>query len=108
MGVGADRVLTSGGRSTALEGMETLRTLVDRAADRIAIMAGGRLDLDNLETIIRGSQVVEVHLGSAVTRTVPGPEPARAHDGSETSWNRVDAQRVAAVVARVQGLGDGG
>ncbi len=67
-------------------------------------MAGGRLDLDNLETVIQRSQVREVHLGSAVIRTAPGPEPARAADGSETSWNRVDAQRVAAVVAQVQGL----
>ena len=79
--LGADRVLTSGGRPTALEGMEALKTLVDRAAERIAIMAGGRLDLDNLETIIRGSQVAEVHLGSAVSRTVPGPEPARRATG---------------------------
>jgi copper homeostasis protein len=104
MTIGADRVLSSGGRSTALEGVDALKTLVDRAGDRIAIMAGGRLDLDNLQAVIRRSQVAEVHLGSAVVRTAPGPEHSRAPDGSETSWNRVDAQRVAAVVAQVQGL----
>jgi copper homeostasis protein len=104
MTLGADRVLSSGGRPTALEGVEALRTLVARAGDRIAVMAGGRLDVDHLATVIQGSQVGEVHLGSAVVRTAPGPEPTRAADGSETSWNRVDAQRVAAVVARVKDL----
>jgi copper homeostasis protein len=104
MTIGADRVLTSGGRPTALEGVAALKTLVDRAGDRIAVMAGGRLRLENLDPIIRRTQVVEVHLGSAVVRHVPGPEPSRAADGSETSWSRVDAQRVAAVVAQVQGM----
>ncbi|MGP0067596.1 MAG: copper homeostasis protein CutC [Isosphaeraceae bacterium] len=102
--IGADRVLTSGGRPTALEGVEALKTLVDRGGDRIAVMAGGRLDLESLEPVIRRSRVVEVHLGSAVVRPAAGPEPPRAADGSETSWNRVDAQRVAAVVAMVQGV----
>ena len=88
-----DRVLTSGGRPSALEGVETLAKLVDRAGDQIAVMVGGRLDFDNLETIIRQSGTREVHLGSAVTRTV---------HGSETLWNQTDAQRVAAVVALVQ------
>jgi copper homeostasis protein len=90
-----DRVLTSGGRPTALEGVETLAKLVDRAGDQIAVMAGGRLDFDNLETIIQQSGIREVHLGSAVSRTV---------HGSEASWNQTDPQRVAAVVSLVHGL----
>jgi len=90
-----DRVLTSGGRLSAMEGVETLARIVDRAGDQIAVMAGGRLDFDNLETIIRQCGIREVHLGSAVSRTV---------HGSETSWNQTDPQRVAAVVSLVQGL----
>jgi copper homeostasis protein len=90
-----DRVLTSGGRPTALEGLETLAKLVDRAGDQIAVMAGGRLDVDNLATIIRQSGIREVHLGSAVSREVYG---------AEASWNQTDPQRVAAVVSLVQGL----
>jgi copper homeostasis protein len=90
-----DRVLTSGGRPTVLEGLQTLAKLVNRADDQIAVMAGGRLDFDNLETIIRQSGIREVHLGSAVSRTV---------HGSQTSWNQSDPQRVAAVVSLVQGV----
>jgi copper homeostasis protein len=99
--LGVDRILTSGGRPTALEGVETLKALVDRAGDRIAVMAGGRLSVDHLETIIQQSGVREVHLGSAVSRTVAGAVPTP--DGSQTAWSRTDGLRVAAVVARVRG-----
>ena len=101
-----DRVLTSGGRATALEGVETLARLVERAADRIAIMAGGRLDFENLETIIRQSRVPEVHLGSAVSRTIHGTPPQR--DDSENSWNQTDPERVAAAVSLVRASGSSG
>ena len=42
--LGVDRVLTSGGRPTALEGVENLAALVTRANGRLVVMAGGRLD----------------------------------------------------------------
>jgi copper homeostasis protein len=102
--LGIDRVLTSGGRPTALEGVTTLQELVERAHDRIKVMAGGQFEIDHLETVIQRSGVSEVHLGSAVRRTVPGATPASIQDGSEPSWSRVDARHVATVVARVQGL----
>ena len=89
--LGVDRVLTSGGRPTALEGIETSPSLVDRAGDRIAVMAGGRLDTDNLETVIRQSRVREVHLGSAASRTIESSMRTSPRDGSETSWNRRSA-----------------
>lgn len=102
--LGIDRVLTSGGRPTALEGIEALANLVDRAADRITIMAGGRLSTGNLETVIRQSRVRDVHLGSAASRTIESPMRSTPRDGSETSWNQTDASRVAAIVGLVQGV----
>jgi copper homeostasis protein len=106
LAIGVERVLTSGGRPTALEGAATLKALVDRGGDRIVVMAGGRLDAGSIATVVRESQVVEVHCGSAVTRAVTGPDTRRARDGADTSWGRVDAQRVAAIVAMLQGEGD--
>jgi copper homeostasis protein len=102
--MGVDRVLTSGGRPTALEGIETLTRLVDRAGDKIAVMAGGRLNTDNLETVIRQSHVREVHLGSAASRTIESSMRPSPRDGSETSWNQTDAQRVATIVSLVQSI----
>jgi copper homeostasis protein len=100
--VGGDRVLTSGGRASAMEGVATIKNLVDRAGDRIAVMAGGRLAADQIGTVIQRGGVREIHLGSAVARTVAGAFPAP--DGSETGWSRTDAQRVAAIVAQIQAL----
>jgi copper homeostasis protein len=101
--MGIDRVLSSGGRPTALEGVETLTKLVDRSDGRIAIMAGGRIDLDHVETIIQQAGIREIHVGSAVSRIVRSPEPSLPCDGSDVAWNRTDAQRVAEIVTKVQG-----
>ena len=64
--LGVDRVLTSGGQATALEGIETLAALVERAKGRLILMAGGRLDAHSVPRVIREGHVNEVHLGSAV------------------------------------------
>jgi copper homeostasis protein len=102
--LGVDRVLTSGGWPTALEGVETLAGLVGSARNQIAVMAGGRLNVGNLETVIRRSRVSEVHLGSAASRTTKSATAAQSRGGSETSWNQTDAQSVAAIIALIRGL----
>jgi copper homeostasis protein len=102
--MGVERVLSSGGRPTALEGVETLAQLVDRGRGRITIMAGGRLDIANLETVIRRGRVDEIHVGSAVSRSIGGAAPAQPLDGSDNSRSQTDARRVAAIVALVAGL----
>ena len=102
--LGVERVLTSGGRPSALEGIETLANLVDRAGDKIAVMAGGRLSTSNLETIIGQSRVNEVHLGSAASQRTLSSMATPPHDGSLTSWNSTDLDRVAEIVALVQSI----
>lgn len=47
IGCGCRRILTSGGRNTAVEGIDTLRELVVRAAGRIEIMAGSGVNAAN-------------------------------------------------------------
>jgi copper homeostasis protein len=102
--LGVERVLTSGGRPTALEGIETLAKLVEHAGDKITVMAGGQLSTSNLETVIRQTRVNEVHLGSAASRTIESSMSTSPRDGSDTSWNQTEDRRVAAIVALVQGL----
>ena len=104
MGLGVDRVLTSGGRPTALEGVESVATLVKYADGRLAIMAGGRLDAGSLPRVIRQGKVSEVHLGSAVSETIPGAMTLMPRYGSDASRQCVDARRVAGIVALVRGL----
>jgi copper homeostasis protein len=91
--LGVDRVLTSGGRPTALDGSHELAGLVLRAAGRIKVMAGGRLAIDHLGSVVRQTGVQEVHLGSA----------AMLGDGAQPFFNRTRRERVAAIIAAVRG-----
>ncbi|HEX8942932.1 MAG TPA: copper homeostasis protein CutC [Gemmatimonadaceae bacterium] len=61
MSLGVARVLTSGGAPTALEGVETLASLVARAGERLRILAGGGVRANNVRAIVNGSGVREVH-----------------------------------------------
>jgi copper homeostasis protein len=58
---GAKRVLTSGQKNSVPEGMELIRHLVEKAADRIIIMPGGGINLSNIEVIARSTAAKEYH-----------------------------------------------
>lgn len=64
---GVDRVLTSGQRDTALEGIETLRATVAAAARRIKVMACGGLDETNISRVLRESGADELHFAALTT-----------------------------------------
>jgi copper homeostasis protein len=59
--IGISRILTRGGGTTALDGVEGLRRLVDRSAGRVHVMAGGSVREDNAEEIVKRSGVREIH-----------------------------------------------
>ena len=48
---GVDRVLTSGQRNAAIEGIELLATLVETAGGRIIVLGCGALDAGNIAKI---------------------------------------------------------
>lgn len=60
--LGVDRVLTSGQEASALEGLELISALVQRAAERIIVMPGGGINERNIEKIVARSGVKEVHV----------------------------------------------
>ena len=53
IGLGCSRVLTSGGKPTVMEGRETLASLIQQAAGRIRIAAGGGVTLANAADLLR-------------------------------------------------------
>jgi len=61
MACGIKRLLTSGGKPTAAEGIEKLAMLVERSAGRIEIMAGGKVRGSNVRAIVEGAGLGEVH-----------------------------------------------
>ncbi|QEH34866.1 Copper homeostasis protein CutC [Aquisphaera giovannonii] len=99
--LGVDRVLTSGGRPSALEGAGMLRRLVEAARGRIAILAGGRIAATQLETILEGTGVREAHLGSAVARTVESAMRPRPEHGLDPRRPGIDPEKVRDIVGRV-------
>lgn len=65
--LGVDRVLTSGGAATAAEGVATLRRLVVRAGDGLAVIAGGNVRAHTVAALVGDSGVRDVH-----ARLAPG------------------------------------
>jgi len=104
LGLGVQRVLTSGGEATALEGIPALTRLVRRAAGRLGILAGGGIDESNARQIVRETGVREIHLRGTRprlstmkhrnARLILG-KPVVADDGTRLV---TDAGRVRAVV----------
>ena len=68
---GADRLLTSGGEQTCLQGIGTIAQLVRLGRNRITIMAGGGIGLDNAAHIIERTAVTEIHVGLGSPGTSP-------------------------------------
>lgn len=63
--LGVDRVLTSGGAPTALEGADMLSTLVQRAGNRITVLAGGGVNETNAAQLVARTGVREIHVRCA-------------------------------------------
>jgi copper homeostasis protein len=58
---GVSRVLTSGGASTAREGVDVIAALVLQARERVSIVAGGGIREHNVREVIDRTGVQEVH-----------------------------------------------
>lgn len=59
--LGVDRILTSGGATSALAGADSIRALVDHARDRIIVMAGGGVRSHNARELVQRTGVRELH-----------------------------------------------
>jgi copper homeostasis protein len=69
--VGADSVLTSGSKRSAVDAMPTLKHLVQQAAGRISVMVCGELSTANVKAVLGYSNATEVHAGLGTTVTSP-------------------------------------
>ncbi|MCF3640967.1 copper homeostasis protein CutC [Rhizobium sp. TRM95111] len=64
---GIDRVLTSGQRDTAVEGLDILRQTVALAAGRLVVMGCGALDAGNIRAVRDGAGLAELHFAALTT-----------------------------------------
>ena len=72
--LGVTRVLTSGQRSTAMEGADRIRRLIDHARGRIEVLPGGGITSRNVAALIAATGAGQVH-GSFSVRASDPAEP---------------------------------
>jgi len=66
--LGFDRILTSGQQPTAAEGASTIWDLTKQADERISLMPGGGVRLDNLAAIVKATAAWEFHTSLRVEK----------------------------------------
>ena len=64
IGLGLERVLTSGQEATVLEGLPLIAELVRRAGQRINVMPGGGITARNVERIVAAAKPAEIHFAA--------------------------------------------
>jgi copper homeostasis protein len=68
---GCERILTSGQRPSAPEGIDLLAELVQQADGRIIIMPGAGVRSGNIETLVNGTGATEFHTSAKMTAPDP-------------------------------------
>jgi copper homeostasis protein len=68
IGLGFDCILTSGGKTTAIEGASKIAQLIQQAAGRICVMPGGGISEYNAADIVHYTGATEIHSSARVRR----------------------------------------
>ncbi len=59
--IGVNRILTSGGKATAMEGEETLRNMIKIAENQLRIIVAGKVTYENFEEIRKSIPSTDYH-----------------------------------------------
>ncbi|WP_423066837.1 copper homeostasis protein CutC [Devosia sp. CN2-171] len=92
--LGFERILTSGGTHTAIEGIGGLRAIHATARGRIKVMAGSGLKPDNVTQLLDAVPADEIHSSCASSIPTRGPDAIRL-GFAEPTRRQTDAAVVA-------------
>ncbi len=97
---GCERILTSGQKSGAPEGIEMLADLVLRAEGRIIIMPGAGVRSSNIEKLISGTGATEFHTSARIAAPDPVTfrNPAIADAGHWYLANEEELNKIIAIL----------
>ena len=103
---GVTRTLTSGGKNTVPEGLDTIRSLVKAAGDRIIILPGGGINAQNVKSIIRETGVSEIHysgkeLVSSLMQAKPGISLCSCGEVSDYHWFASSTEKIRDIIAQL-------
>ncbi|MEP3276940.1 MAG: copper homeostasis protein CutC [Stappiaceae bacterium] len=103
VGLGFDRVLSSGGHLTAAEGVAGLNLMLETSAGRLSVMGGSGVDADNVGALLSAVPLNEVHASCSTTETLSDPQLLAFGFGGaqrrETSTEKVAALKAAILAA---------
>lgn len=97
VGLGFDRILTSGCAPRAIDGVATLAALHAQAAGRIVVLAGSGISVATLPAIL-ATGVREVHASARTLHDVPEDAPERRFGFVAGQDGDTDVAQVAALV----------
>ena len=107
IGLGINRILTSGGQPDVPKGLPVLTELVRQAAGRVSIMPGGGVTEDNLGDIVRATGVTEVHLSArhpvrgGMTHINPHCAMGTFSQADEYSWRVASEEKIRLAKSRL-------
>ena len=108
--VGFDRILTSGQKAKALEGVDLIAELIKKANGRIAIMPGSGVNEQTVEEIVKKTEAKEIHFSATAFResemkfrnqNIAGMGD---DEGSEFKLRTVDPERVKKMRILAEGI----
>jgi copper homeostasis protein len=80
IGLGFDKVLTSGGKQNAEEGVATLSRLQKKFSDKIKIVPGGGIRSFNIEKLLAETTCTEFHSAAIINNKISAGEIKRLKD----------------------------
>jgi copper homeostasis protein len=100
--LGFERILTSGGAASALQGLDGLKRCFDAAAGRIAIMPGAGITADNVHRLRAQLPLTDIH--ASCSQALPAASPQVLAFGFESSGrHQTSRAAVAALKATLDG-----
>lgn len=102
IGLGSERVLTSGGEANALAGAERIAGFVKQAGSRLCMMAGSGLDAGNIQAVALRSGASEFHGSGRAMRASLSRHRNDRLPGLEADWWQTDAGIVRAMVEALE------
>lgn len=109
IGLGVDRVLTSGQAASAYAGRDLLGRLVERAAGQLIVMAGAGVSEENVHDLMHASGVHELHfsarrpLASSPGATASGGVQMGSDAAADRTRDETDVARIRAIIAAARG-----
>ncbi len=104
--LGCERVLSSGGCSTAFDGINNLQSLVEQAHGRISVMPGCGVNQQNAKGIVEATGASEIHLSAKVAHAskmlTPDNKVAMGINALNDSYRDItDVQTIQNIVAKL-------